>query len=119
MQSQYEAEHARAQADYEAACLQYEEDMRQFADTDRAWQDSNFLYETAIKAARQHYTRTVGVVWEHLDKAQPASVNGNPVFFSCRFMHTEDWKRVYPFIEQERERRANLASLFNDNPTAP
>lgn len=37
---------------------------------------------------------TVGNIIEELDKAGPRSVNGYPVFFSCRVIHKDDWEVI-------------------------
>jgi hypothetical protein len=50
----------------------------------------------------------VGTVYEYIDKAGPRTVNGMPHFFSCRFMHKDDWSRAVTAIEAERERRQNI-----------
>jgi hypothetical protein len=40
----------------------------------------------------------IGIAWEYMDKASPRGVNGYPCFFSCYFMHIEDWKIAHPRI---------------------
>ncbi len=50
----------------------------------------------------------VVVVWEHLDKAGPRSINGYPSFWSCHFMNKADYARVRPVIEAELKRRAEI-----------
>lgn len=36
----------------------------------------------------------IGVLYEYYSKAGNMSVNGLPMFWSCRYMHKEDWKIV-------------------------
>lgn len=45
------------------------------------------------------------IAWEHVSKAGPVSINGNPTFFSCHFMNAEDWNRCRVAILAEMERR--------------
>lgn len=40
------------------------------------------------------YFEKVGVIWQWTDRSGPTAINGMPVFFSCRFMHIEDWSRA-------------------------
>lgn len=56
---------------------------------------------------REH-TEQIGVIWEYLAQAGPRSINGMPMFFSCRFMHREDWQRALAAYERERERMDSL-----------
>lgn len=37
---------------------------------------------------------TVGMVYEHMSKANGMAVNGFPTFFSCKFIHKDDWAVV-------------------------
>lgn len=46
----------------------------------------------------------IGVLYEHLDKAGPRSINGMPGFFSARLLHRDDWK-----IARERYEKAQAA----------
>jgi len=50
----------------------------------------------------------VGTVWEYMSNAGPRSVNGMPMFFSCHFMHAEDWQRVLKAVTAERDKRSNI-----------
>lgn len=47
-------------------------------------------------------------VYEHVSKAGPTAVNGKPIFFSCRFLSTEQWERVKPAITAELKRREEI-----------
>lgn len=51
----------------------------------------------------------IGVVWEWLKEAGPLGVNGNPLFFSMRLMHKDDWERAVKAWEAETERRKHIA----------
>lgn len=50
----------------------------------------------------------VALIYEHMSKAGPRSINGMPMFTSHRLMHKEDWARVQPHIEAELKRREDL-----------
>ncbi len=62
--------------------------------------------------ALQEWTREeiglIGVVWEYRREAGPLAVNGQPVFFSCRLMHRDDWERARRAIDRELERRRTI-----------
>jgi len=42
----------------------------------------------------------VGLIYEHLDKAGPRSVNGYPMFFSLRVMSPSDLERVQGVMDE-------------------
>lgn len=50
----------------------------------------------------------IGVVYEYLDAQGPRSVNGYPIFMSCRLMRKGDWVRAHAAILLEIERRKNI-----------
>lgn len=37
---------------------------------------------------------SIGMIYEHMDRANEMAVNGYPTFFSCKFMHKADWAIV-------------------------
>lgn len=37
---------------------------------------------------------SIGMVYEHMDRANEMAVNGFPTFFSCKFVHKDDWAVV-------------------------
>ena len=37
---------------------------------------------------------TVGMIYEHMNKANEMAVNGFPTFLSCKFVHKDDWAIV-------------------------
>lgn len=43
---------------------------------------------------------SIGCVYEFMSEAGARAVNGMPSFFSCKFMHIDDWKRVKPIIQR-------------------
>jgi hypothetical protein len=40
----------------------------------------------------------VAHIWEYINKAGPMAVNGNPTFFSARFISESNWKRVADYV---------------------
>lgn len=41
-----------------------------------------------------------GAVYEYFDKAGPRSINGYPIFFSCRFIHRDDLRVVWRMAQK-------------------
>jgi hypothetical protein len=52
--------------------------------------------------------KNIGRFWEYLSEAGPMAVNGQPIFFSVRIMHKDDWTKLVPAIQAEIERRKNI-----------
>ncbi len=46
--------------------------------------------------------RDIGMVYEHIDKASPRSINGKPCFFSFRTLTQKDTKRVLEEVKKLR-----------------
>lgn len=62
----------------------------------------------AFGAVTKETAEEVALVYEYLDKAGPRSINGMPIFFSCRLLHKKDWERALPVLKAERDRRKNI-----------
>lgn len=50
----------------------------------------------------------IGIVYEYLDAQGPRSVNGYPMFMSCRLMRKGDWERARVAVVAENERRKHI-----------
>ena len=69
------------------------------------------VQETAeILNEKRHkeYGEQLGIIWEYLSEALPRSINGYPIFMSCRVMNKADWERVVTVLKAEEERLANI-----------
>lgn len=53
------------------------------------------------------YLKSIGLVYEYLDSGQtsPTSVNGKPVFLSCRFLNLDDTNKMFEYFEQYKSIR--------------
>lgn len=50
----------------------------------------------------------LGIIYEYYDEAGPSSINGYPIFFSCRMMSKADSKRMWAYHEKLKEMRDNM-----------
>lgn len=50
----------------------------------------------------------VGRIWEWAREGRGPYMNGNPTFWSCRFMCRADWQRAVRAIEREEARRKQM-----------
>lgn len=61
-----------------------------------------------LKDLNEENIKQIGTIWEWKSKASTISINGYPMFFSCRIMHMDDWKRAKPAILLEIKRREEI-----------
>lgn len=40
----------------------------------------------------------VAVLFEYMDRAGPSFVNGQPIFFSCEYLTTDEWRVVHKLV---------------------
>jgi hypothetical protein len=62
----------------------------------------------ALGKVSESYVNQMGMVWEYLSAAAPWSINGNPVFTSCRVVNVEDVPQLLSAIVLEHDRRQNI-----------
>jgi hypothetical protein len=55
---------------------------------------------------------SIGMVYEYLSEASPTSVNGQPCFFSCKFLNKEETKRFFVFYEKYMKLKEEMESEF-------
>lgn len=104
----WEAECATLQSGYDAEMAGLQEALDAWAEADRKYRAEKAHYDRIIGRAYQHHFQHLGLFWEWMSAAGPRSVNGYPIFFSCRIMHTEDWERARRAIIREQERRESI-----------
>lgn len=54
----------------------------------------------ALKEYSKEMIEDIGFICEYYDKAGPRSVNGYPIFMSCRFVSKADAKRINSKVQQ-------------------
>ena len=64
--------------------------------------------EQLNEAAFAEYKSQLGLIWEYFDQSLPRSINGYPIFMSCRVMSRDDWEHIWPILQREEERLANI-----------
>ena len=60
-------------------------------------------YEKLKDQLQKEFNDQIGVVWEWHNKCLPRSINGYPIFMSCRIMHKEDWEEVLPVLREKQK----------------
>jgi hypothetical protein len=63
----------------------------------------------ALSKLSKKHVASIGLIYaDGSDRKARMSVNGMPIFASCRLMHKKDWALVVPAIEAELERRKKI-----------
>ena len=57
---------------------------------------------------RENYFNNIGMLYESYDKAGPRSINGFPMFFSCKIVSSEDTKKFWDMYVKYSEMRENF-----------
>ncbi len=52
------------------------------------------------KHAEEMKEKKVSFVYEYLSEAGPRSINGRPVFFSCRYLDEAESKKMFEYYEK-------------------
>jgi hypothetical protein len=52
------------------------------------------------KIRKELTDQKAAVFFEYLDKAGPRSINGRPIFMSCRWLTQEEWEKVVEYYEK-------------------
>lgn len=59
-----------------------------------------FILGMAAENAKQSEIETWGAAYEDYDRAAPRSINGYPMFFSCRILHVNDVPRLLSELQR-------------------
>ena len=78
--------------------LQRDADQKKYEE-DRAWYEKEYDYY------QEHQVKSIGLVYEYLDKRGPTAINGKPTFFSLRLLNHDDTKKMFEYYEQYKEIR--------------
>jgi hypothetical protein len=104
----WEAEVSRLEAEHSEAHASIEDDIQAWKQSDNDYRTTKARYDRISQRAFAHHFQNLGVIWEWMAKAGPRSINGYPIFFSCRLMHRDDWTRAEKAILREQTRRESI-----------
>jgi hypothetical protein len=105
----WKAECKGIRKDHRESLAAYQKALRDWKDTNKDLLVQHKKRDASHKRLFKRYTSQIGVFWEFYAQAMPRSINGYPMFASCRLMNLDDWKRCVVVINEERERREKLS----------
>lgn len=68
----------------------------------------SMVFMVLLFAKKEDIPSDIGAVYEYMDCAGTGSINGNPVFYSCRFITTQQYKEVCDYVKEAREHRKSF-----------
>jgi len=85
-------------------------DRKKMNDDTRAFDKAKARYSVAMEGVFQQYWKDLGCIWEALDgrNTTTMSVNGMPMFLSCRLMSKTMLARANAAIKREMEHRKSI-----------
>ena len=61
-------------------------------------------YDIEMKCYNE-YINNIGMIYEYYTEAGPRGINGNPIFYSCRFLSKSDCDKMIEFYNIYKEKR--------------
>lgn len=58
----------------------------------------------------KRYVKSIGALWEYYEKAMPRSVNGLPIFMSCKLLHIDDMKVLMTTLSKLKQKEDEVLS---------
>jgi hypothetical protein len=65
-------------------------------------------YKLAKKIYKKEYLTSIGFIYEYLTEAVPMSVNGQPIFYSARFLNKQDTEKMFKYYEKYKKIREEV-----------
>ena len=80
--------------------------------SDTSEKRDDVIYEIIEREIEEKYYKEfvsrIGLIFEYLDKCGPTSLNGGPVFFSCRFLTKEDTIKMFDYYDKYKTLRESV-----------
>jgi hypothetical protein len=66
-------------------------------------------------ASEEQIPKDIGLIYEYMSEAAPRSINGNPMFFSARFLNNEETDKVKLYLNELKELLKEFEGDQNDS----
>lgn len=108
--AQVEAQIQQIENEHRAKMIAWDHANKDFPAKHAKWAEQRARWEALTRGIGEEYHKNLGCVWADASKDHtfPRSVNGYPIFSSCRLMHREDFIRAMKAIELEAKRREQI-----------
>ncbi len=87
----------------------------------------NKIYNILLEQEREQYYKSIGktheetmtefynsigMIYEYMSEASPTAVNGQPCFFSCKFLNKEETEKFYVFYDKYVKLKEEMENEF-------
>ena len=103
-----DTDHQVELVEHAAEVAAWEKSEAEFDVRTTAWERQKAIHKAAHHGFTATRLQNLGVIYEEISKAGPRSVNGQPIFMSCRILNRSDWIRCRAAINRELARRDEM-----------
>ena len=68
----------------------------------------SMVFMVLFFAKKEDLPSDIGAVYEYIDRASKQSINGMPIFYSCRFLTMQQYKDVCDYVKEAQEHRKSF-----------
>ena len=68
----------------------------------------SMVFMVLFFAKKEDLPSDIGAIYEYIDRASKQSINGMPIFYSCRFLTMQQYKDVCDYVKEAREYRKSF-----------
>jgi hypothetical protein len=72
-----------------------------------------------IFCKKEDIPEDIGAIYEYMDRAGPRSINGMPMFTSCKFLTQAEYKEVCEYIQEIKKIRQSFLQPQESNDEKP
>lgn len=90
--------------------LQGERDNKLYDLTQR--EEDQKVYEFEKKCFQENYITDIGFIYEYWTEQMPRSLNGGPMFMSCRLLNKKDTEKMFEYYELYKSLRQSIDESF-------
>jgi hypothetical protein len=78
--------------------------------------DLHLVFMVLLFCKKEDIPEDTAAVYEYVDQAGPRSINGMPIFTSCRFLSQDEYKEVCEHIQEIKKIRQAFLNPSNEEP---
>lgn len=68
----------------------------------------SMVFMVILLAKKEDLPSDIGAIYEYMHRASKQSINGMPIFYSCRFLTVRQFKEVCDYVKEAREHRKSF-----------
>lgn len=81
--------------------------------------DLKLVFMALIFCKKEDIPEDIGAIYEYMDRAGPGTINGMPMFTSCRFLTQAEYNEVCEYIQEIKKIRQSFLQPQESNDAKP